>query len=106
MDNVINSASSRSGSTTDQCALLSAIASTRPDCGAGSCSYCSAGDGTARHGRQTEYQKAKYRRCYPRFHLLPPLDVFTDRQLTTVEVCKTLALILMKEASSPLISAG
>jgi|SRR4029077_11935323 hypothetical protein len=104
MDNVINSASSRSGSTTDQCALLSAIASTRPDCGAGSCSYCSAGDGTASHGRQTEYQKAKYRRCYPRFHLLPPLDVFTDRELTTIGV-EDSALILMKEALSPLISA-
>jgi hypothetical protein len=104
MDNVINSASSRSGSTTDQCAFFSAVAGSCSNRSAGACSNCPTRDCAARCSRQTEYQKAKYRRCYPRFHLLPPLDVFTDHQLTTVEVEES-ALILMKEALSPLISA-
>src|SRR5262245_26070196 len=83
MNNVVNRASSRSGPTTDKCAFLSAITCTRPDRGAGSCSYCPAGEGAASRGCQTEYQKTQYRRYYPRFHLLPPLDVITAPSLTT-----------------------
>jgi hypothetical protein len=104
MDNVINGASSRSGSTADQCAFFSAVAGSCSNRGAGTCSNCPARDCAARCSRQTKHYKAKYRRCYPRFHLLPPLDVFTDRELTTIGV-EDSALILMKEALSPLISA-
>src|SRR5262245_11656513 len=83
MNNVVNSASSRSGPTTDKCAFLSAIACTRSDRRTRSRPYCSAGEGAASHGCQTEYQKTKYRRYYPRFHLISPLDVITDPSLTT-----------------------
>src|SRR5262249_60366806 len=65
------------------CPFFSAIPCPRPDRGAGSCSYCSAGEGAASRGCETDYQKTKYRRYYLRFHLISPLDVITDPSLTT-----------------------
>src|SRR5262249_5352373 len=94
MDNVVNRASSRSSSTTNQCAFLSAIACASPNRSAGSRSYRSAGNGTASYGCQTEHQKADYRRYYLCFHLLPPLDVMRDSRSFS------------EGSSSPLVSGG
>ena len=105
VQNVVDRARRGSCSAANQRAFFSPIAGSCTNGRTAASSNRPARDCAASHGPHTEHHKAKHCCHYPRLSFAPfPLDVVTDRPLTTVGVCKTQLLVLMKGFLPPLIS--